>query len=101
VADEFSPHSQTHAARGAAAAGFSAISGFSRPSVAPRNEELNMFDKFFRKELAWGGSTLILETGKVARQADGAVVASYGDTVVLATVVGAKSPKPGLDFFPV
>ena len=59
-----------------------------------------MFDKFFRKELEWGGKTLILETGKVARQADGAVVASYGDTVVLATVVGAKSAKPGQDFFP-
>jgi polyribonucleotide nucleotidyltransferase len=59
-----------------------------------------MFDKYFRKELDWGGKTLILETGKVARQADGAVVASYGDTVVLATVVGAKSAKPGQDFFP-
>jgi polyribonucleotide nucleotidyltransferase len=59
-----------------------------------------MFDKYFRKELAWGGETLILETGKVARQADGAVVATYGDTVLLATVVGARSPKPGLDFFP-
>jgi polyribonucleotide nucleotidyltransferase len=59
-----------------------------------------MFDKFFRKELEWAGKTLILETGKVARQADGAVVASYGDTVVLATVVGAKTAKPGQDFFP-
>jgi polyribonucleotide nucleotidyltransferase len=59
-----------------------------------------MFEKYFRKELDWAGKTLILETGKVARQADGAVVASYGDTVVLATVVGAKSPKPGIDFFP-
>jgi polyribonucleotide nucleotidyltransferase len=59
-----------------------------------------MFDKYFRKELDWAGSKLILETGKVARQADGAVVASYGDTVVLATVVGAKSAKPGQDFFP-
>ena len=59
-----------------------------------------MFDKYFRKELEWGGKTLILETGKVARQADGAVVASYGDSVVLATVVGAKSAKPGQDFFP-
>lgn len=59
-----------------------------------------MFDKFFRKEMEWGGKTLILETGKVARQADGAVVASYGDTVVLATVVGAKAAKPGQDFFP-
>jgi polyribonucleotide nucleotidyltransferase len=59
-----------------------------------------MFEGFYRKELAWGSGTLILETGKVARQADGAVVASYGDTVVLATVVGAKSAKPGQDFFP-
>ena len=59
-----------------------------------------MFDKYFRKEMEWGGKTLILETGKVARQADGAVVASYGDTVVLATVVGAKTAKPGQDFFP-
>jgi len=59
-----------------------------------------MFDKYFRKELEWAGKTLILETGKVARQADGAVVASYGDTVVLATVVGAKAAKPGQDFFP-
>ncbi|MBU6448313.1 MAG: polyribonucleotide nucleotidyltransferase [Rhodospirillales bacterium] len=59
-----------------------------------------MFDKYFRKEMDWAGKTLILETGKVARQADGAVVASYGDTVVLATVVGAKAAKPGQDFFP-
>src|ERR1700727_1152240 len=59
-----------------------------------------MFDKYFRKELDWAGKTLILETGKLARQADGAVVASYGDTVVLATVVGAKAAKPGIDFFP-
>ena len=51
-----------------------------------------MFDKYFRKEMEWGGKTLIIETGKVARQADGAVVVSYGDTVVLAAVVGAKSP---------
>lgn len=59
-----------------------------------------MFDKYFRKELDWGGRTLVLETGKVARQADGAVMARYGDTVVLATAVGAKSAKPGQDFFP-
>ncbi len=59
-----------------------------------------MFEGYFRKELEWAGKSLVLESGKVARQADGAVVASYGDTVVLATVVGAKSPKPGLDFFP-
>ena len=51
-------------------------------------------------ELEWGGRTLTLETGKIARQADGAVLATYGETVVLATVVSAKEPKPGLDFFP-
>lgn len=56
--------------------------------------------KVFRKEMMWGGRKLVLETGKVARQADGAVWASYGDTVVLATAVGAKQPKPGVDFFP-
>jgi len=46
------------------------------------------------------GKTLTLETGKIARQADGAVVATYGDTVVLATAVADKTPKEGLDFFP-
>lgn len=51
-------------------------------------------------ELNWGGQPLTLETGKVARQADGAVLATLGETVVLATVVSAKSPKPGQDFFP-
>ena len=56
--------------------------------------------KEFRKEIEWGGRPLILETGKVARQADGAVLATYGDTKVLCTVVGERSPKPGLDFFP-
>jgi polyribonucleotide nucleotidyltransferase len=56
--------------------------------------------KIFRKELMWGGRKLVLETGRVARQADGAVLASYGDTVVLCTAVGAKAPKPGIDFFP-
>src|SRR5690606_18878079 len=51
-------------------------------------------------EIEWGGRPLILETGKIARQADGAVLATYGETVVLATVVSMKEPKPGLDFFP-
>ena len=55
---------------------------------------------YFRKELDWGGRKLILETGKMARQADGAVLVSYGDTIVLCTAVGAKSVKPGQDFFP-
>ncbi|MFC5385101.1 polyribonucleotide nucleotidyltransferase [Aquamicrobium segne] len=51
-------------------------------------------------EIEWGGRPLILETGKIARQADGAVLATYGETMVLATVVSAKEPKPGFDFFP-
>jgi len=51
-------------------------------------------------EIEWAGRTLTLETGKIARQADGAVVASYGETVVLATVVSAKEAKEGQDFFP-
>ena len=55
---------------------------------------------YFRKELQWGGRKLVLETGKMARQADGAVLVSYGDTIVLCTAVGAKSVKPGQDFFP-
>ncbi len=53
-----------------------------------------------KKSMEWGGRTLTLESGRVARQADGAVLAQYGETVVLATVVGAKSVKPGQDFFP-
>jgi polyribonucleotide nucleotidyltransferase len=51
-------------------------------------------------EIEWGGRPLILETGKIARQADGAVMATYGESVVLATVVSDKQPKPGIDFFP-
>jgi polyribonucleotide nucleotidyltransferase len=58
-----------------------------------------MFDSH-RVELDWGGRKLVLETGKVARQADGAVVATYGETTVLATVVSAKEPKAGIDFLP-
>ena len=58
-----------------------------------------MFD-IQTEELIWGGRKLVLETGKVARQADGAVLATYGETVVLATIVSAKEPKPGFDFFP-
>ncbi len=53
-----------------------------------------------RTELMWGGRKLVLETGKIARQADGAVLATYGGTVVLCTAVAQKSPKPGIDFFP-
>lgn len=58
-----------------------------------------MFDSH-KVEIEWGGRPLILETGKIARQADGAVMATYGETVVLATVVSAKKAKPGQDFFP-
>src|SRR5450830_1459994 len=58
-----------------------------------------MFD-MHRVELDWGGRKLVLETGKIARQADGAVVATYGETKVIATVVAAKHPKEGLDFLP-
>src|SRR5450631_2827809 len=58
-----------------------------------------MFD-IHRVELDWGGRKLVLETGKIARQADGAVVASYGESKVLATVVAAKEPKTGIDFLP-
>jgi polyribonucleotide nucleotidyltransferase len=53
-----------------------------------------------RKTIEWGGRTLSLETGRIARQADGAVFARYGDTVVLAAVTAAKSVKEGQDFFP-
>ena len=55
---------------------------------------------YFRKELEWGGRKLVLETGKIARQADGAVMVSYGETIVLCTAVGVKTAKPGQDFFP-
>ncbi|HSR00066.1 MAG TPA: polyribonucleotide nucleotidyltransferase [Sphingomicrobium sp.] len=58
-----------------------------------------MFDKK-TVEIEWGGKTLKLETGRVARQADGAVVATLGETVVLCAVTAAKSVKPGQDFFP-
>ncbi|MFO1155740.1 MAG: polyribonucleotide nucleotidyltransferase [Rhodospirillales bacterium] len=56
--------------------------------------------KEFRKELTWGGRPLVLESGKIARQADGAVIATLGETKVLCTVVYEKTPKAGLDFFP-
>ena len=58
-----------------------------------------MFE-IYRKEISWGDKTLILETGKVARQADGAVMATMGETSVLCTAVAAKTARPGQDFFP-
>ena len=54
----------------------------------------------YRKELIWGGRRLVLETGRVARQADGAVLATYGETTVLCTAVAMKTAKAGQDFFP-
>ena len=70
------------------------------PGIRPRDEkEAKMFD-IKRKTIEWGGKTLTLETGRMARQADGAVLATYGETMVLATAVFAKSAKPGQDFFP-
>ena len=54
----------------------------------------------FKKEIEWGGRTLTLETGKIARQADGAIMATLGETTVLCTAVAASSAKPGQDFFP-
>src|SRR5690606_41690968 len=58
-----------------------------------------MFD-IKRKTIEWGGKTLTLETGRMAPQADGAVVATYGETMVLATAVYSKSAKPRQDSFP-
>src|SRR5512143_448410 len=58
-----------------------------------------MFD-MHRVELDWGGRKLVLETGRVARQADGAVLATYGETTVLASAVAAKEPREGVDFLP-
>lgn len=53
-----------------------------------------------KKELMWGGRKLTLETGRIARQADGAVLVTYGETTVLCTAVAAKAPRAGIDFFP-
>ncbi|MCG8621677.1 MAG: polyribonucleotide nucleotidyltransferase [Proteobacteria bacterium] len=54
----------------------------------------------FKKEIDWGGKQLTLESGRIARQADGAVLASMGETSVLCTAVAASTPRPGQDFFP-
>lgn len=58
-----------------------------------------MFD-IQKETIEWAGRPLTIETGRVARQADGAVMVSYGETTVLATAVGVKQAKPGVDFFP-
>ena len=59
---------------------------------------MTMFNKIV-KEFQWGQHTVRMETGEIARQASGAVIVDVEDTVVLATVVAAKSPKAGQDFF--
>ena len=56
--------------------------------------------KEFKEEIDFGGKKVILETGKIARQADGAIIATCGETVVIATVVGAKKVNPETDYFP-
>ena len=53
-----------------------------------------------KKSIQWGSETLTLETGKVARQADGSVIATLGETQVMANVTFARAAKPGQDFFP-
>ena len=58
-----------------------------------------MFEEY-RTEIDWGGRRLIIETGKIARQATGAVMVTYGETKVLCTVVGDSTRRPGVDFFP-
>ena len=70
------------------------------PPHRSRDSRKRCMFNHFRKELDWGGRKLVLETGKVARQADGAVMARLGDTIVLCTAVGVKTAKPGQDFFP-
>ena len=56
--------------------------------------------KIFKEEIEIGGKKLSLETGKIARQADGAIIARCGETVVISTVVGAKKVNPETDYFP-
>ncbi len=58
-----------------------------------------MFDHHL-VEIEWGGRPLTIETGKIARQADGCVLVTYGETTVMCAVVSDKAPKPGMDFFP-
>ena len=65
-----------------------------QPVRASHQRKTNDMFQIHREELDWAGRKLVLETGKVARQADGAVFASWGETTVLATVVSAKAPSP-------
>ncbi|WP_354080297.1 polyribonucleotide nucleotidyltransferase [Constrictibacter sp. MBR-5] len=69
------------------------------PPVPPERTRSTMFN-ITRKEIEWGGRKLVLETGRIARQADAAVLATYGETIVLCTATAAKTQRPGIDFFP-
>ena len=64
-----------------------------------KKAHIRMF-KVYRKEVEFAGRTLVMETNKIARQADGAVMITMGETTVLCTVVGAKSAAAGQDFLP-
>ena len=64
-----------------------------------QEREKNMFE-IHRKEFMWGGRKLILETGQIARQSDGAIMVTYDDTSVLCTAVAAREVRAGIDFFP-
>src|SRR6201991_3391209 len=66
----------------------------------PAGRKTDKMFKIHKQEVMWGGRKLPLETGRVARQADGAVLATYGETVVLCAVTAAKSVKEGKDFLP-
>jgi polyribonucleotide nucleotidyltransferase len=78
---------------------YPAVLGADGRPIAFWKKEYFMFD-IHRKEIRWGETPLILETGRIARQADGAVLVTYGETVVLCTAVAQRSPKVGIDFFP-
>jgi polyribonucleotide nucleotidyltransferase len=68
-------------------------------SITDNREEKEKRVNSVKKTVQYGQHTLSLETGKIARQAGGAVIASLGETAVLVTVVGKKEVKPGQDFF--
>src|ERR1700759_819312 len=72
----------------------------SRNTAPGDDERKNKIFNIHKESFEWGGRTLTLETGKIARQADGAVLATYGETIVLATAVGAAAAKEGQEFFP-
>ena len=79
---------------------YPAPAGNRASGAAVLEKELDSMFEEYRNEIDWGGRTFVLETGRIARQADGAVMASYGETKVLCTVVGERAPRAGIDFFP-